>query len=78
MESGKSTDEISSLIDAVKNTLGECCTSLDAVAIPGFGTFSPTKTDERIVETEDGKRMLLPPSITVDFKASVLLRKSLS
>lgn len=78
MESGKSAEEITSAIAAVTATLGAYGATLDAVAIPGFGTFTSTKTDEHIVSTPDGKRALLPPAITVDFKSSVLLRKSLS
>lgn len=78
MESGKSAEEIASAIAAVTATLGAHGATLDAVAIPGFGTFTSTKSDERIITTPDGKRTLLPPAITVDFKSSVLLRKSLS
>ena len=78
MESGRSTGEISGRIEAIVKTPGELCAGLDAVAVPGFGTFQPVKTDEHVVTSADGRRMLLPPSIKVEFKSSVLLRKSLS
>ncbi len=78
MESGRSTGEVSGRIEAIVKTLGELCAGLDAVAVPGFGTFQPVKTDERVVAGADGSRTLLPPAINVEFKSSVLLRKSLS
>lgn len=78
MESGRSTGEVAGRIEAIVKTLGELCGGLDAVAVPGFGTFQPVKTDERVITSADGSRTLLPPAINVEFKSSVLLRKSLS
>lgn len=69
-------DVAETLLLAVSDTLTEFCAGLDAVAIPGFGTFQPVKKEESIItDTESGKRKLLPPSIQVEFKSSVLLRK---
>ena len=70
MESGHNVD----VIDA----LGDFCAQGDSVAIPGFGTFQSVKTDEHIDTDNEGRRMLIPPSITVEFKSSVVLRKSLN
>ncbi len=56
------------------SAIAELCAAMDAVAVPGFGTFMPVKTDERI-STESGQRVLLPPAINVMFNPSVLLRK---
>lgn len=53
-------------------TLAQACTSLDSVAIPGFGTFSGVKKDESI---QDGQ--LLPPAIEANFRQSVVLKKRL-
>lgn len=54
------------------------CNDLDAVAIPGFGTFQPIKTDEYITTNETtGKRTLMPPVVEVTLKSSVVLRKKL-
>lgn len=47
----------------------------DSVAIPGFGTFSPDKTEEHIAkDLTDGKTYLFPPEIRVAFKESGLLK----
>ena len=60
---------------AMVDTLLEYCSNLDGVAIPGFGTFTPVKSDERIVKDSDGKTFLLPPSIELKWRPSVMLRK---
>lgn len=72
------------LRDAVKmiETLGaviaESCSNLDTIAIPGFGNFSATKHDERIeVDPLTMQRTLMPPSITPEFRPSVILRRRL-
>lgn len=51
---------------------------LDNVALPGFGTFVPVKTDEAIEETPDGRRRLLPPSIRLTFTVGSRLKKTVN
>ena len=77
MESGKSTDEIASVINAVASAIASFAGDLDSVAVPGFGTFSAIHRPDTITVDDQGRRMLTPPSISVEFKSSVLLRKSL-
>ncbi len=60
---------------AMVRTLLDYCSNLEAVAIPGFGTFMPIKSDERIVKDTEGKSFLLPPSIELKWRPSVMLRK---
>lgn len=60
---------------AMVRTLLDYCGNLEAVAIPGFGTFMPIKSDERIVKDTEGKSFLLPPSIELKWRPSVMLRK---
>lgn len=60
---------------AMVGTLLDYCCNLEAVAIPGFGTFMPIKSDERIVRDAEGKTFLLPPSIELKWRPSVMLRK---
>lgn len=76
---GRPTDETATLTDALAKLMTELGGELDSMAIPGFGTFVPVKTDES-VETDEttGRRTLIPPSITMHFQPSVLLRKKLS
>lgn len=75
-ESTLSKSQIETLMSALPEAIKYFAKELDSVAIPGFGTFTSEKIDERVVEdTESGIRKLLPPSITVNFKSSIVLRK---
>ncbi len=71
-----SNERATELTKIVSDSICNYCSQLDAVAIPGFGTFIPEKNDESVVtDYSTGCRTLLPPSINVKFKASVVLRK---
>lgn len=70
---------VDTLINALAGAIESFCTDMDAVAIPGFGTFQPIKNDESLeTDSTTGRRILLPPSIRVEFKPSVILRKQLN
>ena len=77
MTTGKSEKDVAQRIDTAARILRNFCKEMDAVAVPGFGTFQPIKENEIIVKDADGKRTLMPPSIEVNFKSSVILRKAL-
>ena len=50
----------------------------DAAAIPSFGSFDAVKADEEVVtDYVSGKRMLLPPQISLVFTPAAMLRKKL-
>ena len=68
---------IHELNNALAEALKEHALQLDTVSLPGFGSFSSSKNSEKIV-VEDSKRKLLPPSIRLSFRSSVVLRKRLS
>lgn len=75
---GFKTEEASLLLNEFVGAVRDYCKNLDAVAIPGFGTFQPVKTDEYVsTDTETGKRYLMPPTVEVKLKSSVVLRKKL-
>lgn len=64
------------LMNSLTAAIKDYCLEMDSVAIPGFGTFSPKKTEERLSEdSATGSRRLLPPRIDVEFNTSVVLRK---
>lgn len=65
------------LNSALVADLASVASALDSVAIPGFGTFEGEKNNETIVESE-GRRVLTPPSLSIVFKPSVVLRKKLN
>ena len=75
----RTTDETSTLTDAICKLLAETGSELDSIAIPGFGTFTTAKTDESVItDPATGKRTLMPPCIKMSFQPSVVLRKKLS
>lgn len=64
------------LIEGFGMILREQCGEENRVAIPGFGTFEGVKHDEEVItDLATGKRMLLPPSIDVNFTPGAMLKK---
>ncbi len=75
MEAAEAEQLTADLVQCISAFCGE----LDAVAIPGFGTLQPVKSDETIsTDLSSGRRILMPPCIQIDFKCSVVLRKRLN
>lgn len=67
------------MVDAFSRILCDASRSLTTVAVPSFGNFVPTKNDEEIViDRTTGKRLLLPPQITVEFHPAAMLRKKMN
>lgn len=63
------------LIEALAGCLGECVGGFDTVVIPGFGTFEARKRMERVaLHPATGRRLLVPPKIVVNFRASQNLK----
>ena len=62
-------EDIEKLLEAFIATVKNRCGDLDSVAIPGFGTFEAKKRLERVsINPATGKRMLIPPKVTLSFK----------
>jgi len=75
---GRSTEDVSKLLEAFAGVLCSRCSEMDSVQVPGFGTFEPKKRDERVmVQPSTGKRMLVPPKVVVGFKVSNVLKTKL-
>ncbi|MBE6318045.1 MAG: HU family DNA-binding protein [Bacteroidales bacterium] len=71
--------DMASLFDGMIQVLCERLKALDSIAIPGFGEFVANKEDETIsVDYSTGKRLLLPPQITITFKASTIIKKKIN
>ena len=69
-------DETSEMIGAFCQVLTDTLLEGDSVTFPGFGNFEPRKRIERIVvQPSNGKRMLIPPKITITFRPSTLLKQ---
>lgn len=76
---GEDPRRVAAMIDALAGTLRRSAVSLTPIAIPSFGTFVPTKYDEEVVtDRVTGRRMLLPPQISIEFKPAGMLRKKLA
>ena len=71
--------DINVLIDGLSQVFKDNLSKLDSIALPGFGEFSAIKEDETIsIDRSTGKRLLLPPQISISFKPSTILKKRLS
>lgn len=77
--SGLDSKTVALAIESVVTVLSRECAALSVVAIPGFGNFIPEKKDEEIsVDPVTLDRTLLPPSVSVTFRPSVILRKRIN
>lgn len=74
---GKPKADVSKLLDGFAQVLTACSTDLDSIAIPGFGTFETVKHDE-YVERSNGRRVLYPPHVEINFNASSVLKKKIN
>ena len=71
--------DVTTLGDAMADIFQEVLADCDAVAIPGFGTFVADKEDEHVgTDPATGTRSLMPPAISVQFRAATKLRKSVA
>lgn len=75
---GRTADEVKSLVDALAATVQRAAADLDAVAVPTFGTFRPVKHPEEVRrDLSTGKNILLPPEIALTFQPGAMLLKRL-
>lgn len=75
---GETTQVLDSFIDSLVSVIRDRCCDMDSVAIPGFGTFEPRKRLERItIHPSTGKRILIPPKVSLTFKMSAVLKQKL-
>lgn len=75
---GVEPESIEKIVNAMAQVLAQAALERDTIAVPGFGTFYPVKTDEyETLDEASGKRMLQPPHIDLRFRPSVILRKNL-
>lgn len=75
---GRSSNDVNKLLEAFAGVLRARCSELDSVVVPGFGTFEPRKRNERVmVQPSTGRRMLVPPKVTLGFKVSNVLKTKL-
>lgn len=74
-----SVSSVNLMVQTLCGELGKVASELDGVVVPGFGTFEPKLREERIsVHPASGKRLLVPPKIFLQFKASPVLKQKLN
>ena len=75
---GKNKTDVTRLLDALVGVVTSHAAEMDSVSVPGFGTFEPVKHEEQVRRDEaTGKRMLMPPSIELQFHPSNILKSKL-
>ncbi len=78
-KTGISKEDTGLLLDALRDTIAERCSESDSVALPGFGAFEAKKRLERVaVHPASGKRLLIPPKISLVFKPSAILKQKVN
>ena len=69
-------EETMEMTSSLIEVLTDAALEGDSVTFPGFGSFEPKKRLERVtVHPSTGKRMLIPPKITLTFRPSTLLKQ---
>ncbi len=72
---GRDIEDINLLSEQLADVMGEALATGDSVSIPAFGSFEPKKRNERVtMHPSSGKRILIPPKLTVTFKPSAMLK----
>ncbi len=75
---GRSSADVDALVEGLAIILRDACADLDNVAVPTFGTFEATKHNEEIsTDLSTGRRMLMPPEISISFRPGGMLQKRL-
>lgn len=70
--------ETARLLESLADIIRDTASDMDSIAIPAFGTFEPKKRLERVMAVPStGKRLLIPPKITLSFRPSAILKQQL-
>ena len=76
---GRNKSDINKLFEALSNVVVERCSELDSITVPRFGIIEAVKHNETIeIDNETSKRMLIPPSVEMQFSSSNVLKKRLN
>ena len=73
---GKGSEETGALVNALSLTIADALKDGNSVAIPSVGSFETKMRAERLtVHPSSGKRLLIPPKLTVVFKPAAALKQ---
>ncbi|MCQ2111350.1 MAG: HU family DNA-binding protein [Bacteroidaceae bacterium] len=74
-KSGLSVEETQRSVDKLLSVMTESLQNGDTLSLSGFGVFEVRKKMERVsVNPTTGKRMLIPPKLTLNYKPSALIK----
>ena len=74
-----STSTVNVLIESLSKEIAKTASDLDSIVVPGFGTFESRLREERIsLHPASGKRILVPPRISIAFKQSPVLKQKIN
>ena len=74
----RSSKDTASLVSATVSAIISELTEENAVVVPSFGTFEVKKKLERVLVNPTTKhRMLIPPTMTVNFKPNTSLKSKI-
>lgn len=72
----RDVEDITFLTDSLCGLIVESVIEGNNLAIPGFGQFEPKMRSERITtHPSTGKKILVPPKVSMVFKPSALLKQ---
>ena len=75
----RSKGDVNKLLEALGNVVVERCSELDSITVPRLGTIEAVKHNETVeIDSETGKRTLLPPRVEMQFTLSNVLKKRLN
>lgn len=78
-QTGMSEETAGRILDAFRDTIAEKCAEADVIALPQFGTFESRKRVERVaIHPATGKRILVPPKVSLVFKPSSMLKQKVN
>ncbi|MCH5224656.1 MAG: HU family DNA-binding protein [Muribaculaceae bacterium] len=70
---------VGALLESLAKEIADNAANLDGVVVPGFGSFEPRLREERVsLHPASGKRLLVPPRITLSFKQSPILKQKIN
>lgn len=73
---GREPEEIAFLSASLAEVLADAVIDGNTVALPGFGQFDPKMRGERLTtHPSTGKKILVPPKLSMVFKPSALLKQ---
>ncbi len=75
---GKRRDEVAAMSDALCSVICDVLMEGDSISVPSVGSFESRLKPERIaLHPASGKRLMIPPKLSVVFKPSSLLKQKI-